>query len=226
MARTSPVFICRHCGRDTPKWQGQCPHCDEWNTLEAGIAPRSRAAAAGPVATPRALDSTLAEAVGRLSSGQEELDRVFGAGIVPGSVTLLGGDPGIGKSTLLLQVAAHVAASRGVLYASGEESVSQVGLRAQRLGVSATSLRCVSESDLQAITGLASESKVALLVVDSIQTVQTAAAVGSAGGVAQLRESTAELVRFAKSTATAVVIIGHVTKEGMIAGPRMLEHLV
>ena len=172
MARTSPVFICSHCGKDTPKWQGQCPHCDEWNTLEAGIAPRNRATPAA-VATPRSLDSAMAEVSARLSSGQEELDRVFGGGIVPGSVTLLGGDPGIGKSTLLLQVAAHVAASGGVLYASGEESVSQVGLRAQRLGVSATSLSCVSESDLQAITALATERKAALLVVDSIQTVQT-----------------------------------------------------
>jgi DNA repair protein RadA/Sms len=173
----------------------------------------------------------LAEGLGRLASGQEELDRVFGAGIVPGSVTLLGGDPGIGKSTLLLQVAAHVAATNGVLYASGEESVSQVGLRAQRLGLAGPSravpsLTCVSESELQVIITLASERKVALLVVDSIQTVQTASAAGSAGGVAQLRECTAELVRFAKSTSTAVIIIGHVTKEGMIAGPRMLEHLV
>jgi DNA repair protein RadA/Sms len=225
MARTSPVFICRHCGRDTPKWQGQCPHCDEWNTLEAGIASRPKAVAA-TAATPRSLDSTLADGLVRLGSGQEELDRVFGAGIVPGSVTLLGGDPGIGKSTLLLQVAAHVAGSRGVLYASGEESVSQVGLRAQRLGLSAADLGCVSETDLQAILALASDRKVALLVVDSIQTVQTPAVAGSAGGVAQLRECTAELVRFAKSTATAVIIIGHVTKEGMIAGPRMLEHLV
>jgi DNA repair protein RadA/Sms len=141
-------------------------------------------------------------------------------------VTLLGGDPGIGKSTLLLQVAAHVAGSHDVLYASGEESVSQVGLRAQRLGLSAASLSCVADNDLQAIIALANERKVALLVVDSIQTVQSAGVAGSAGGVAQLRECTAELVRFAKSTATAVVIIGHVTKEGMIAGPRMLEHLV
>src|SRR3569833_2856903 len=226
MARTSPVFICRPCGRDPPKWQGKCPHCDEWNTLEAGIAPRARAPVAGWVAAPRLLDATLAEGPGRLTSGQEELDRVFGAGIVPGSVTLLGGDPGIGKSTLLLQVAAHVATSHGVLFASGEESVSQVGLRAQRLGLAGTSLRCVSETDLQAIIGLASEAggpagqpggamgerKVALLVVDSIQTVQTTSAAGSAGGVAQLRECTAELVRFAKSTSTAVIIIGHVTK--------------
>jgi DNA repair protein RadA/Sms len=225
MARTSPVFICRHCGRDTPKWQGQCPHCDEWNTLEAGIAPRVKAVAS-PAATSRSLDSSLSDGVVRLPSGQDELDRVFGAGIVPGSVTLLGGDPGIGKSTLLLQVAAHVAASRAVVYASGEESVSQIGMRAQRLGLAGAALSCVSETDLQAITALALERKAALLVVDSIQTVQTASAAGSAGGPAQLRECTAELVRFAKSTGVAVIIIGHVTKEGMIAGPRMLEHLV
>jgi DNA repair protein RadA/Sms len=226
MARTSPVFICSACGRDTPKWQGQCPHCDEWNTLEAGIPTRTKSAAAGPTPVPRPLDSTLGAGPERLSCGQDELDRVFGGGIVPGSVTLLGGDPGIGKSTLLLQVAAYVAGSHSVLYASGEESVSQVGLRAQRLGLSAASLTCVADNDLQAIIALANERKVALLVVDSIQTVQSGGVAGSAGGVSQLRECTAELVRFAKSTATAVVIIGHVTKEGMIAGPRMLEHLV
>jgi DNA repair protein RadA/Sms len=180
----------------------------------------------GPMPVPRPLDSTLDTGPGRLATGQEELDRVFGAGIVPGSVTLLGGDPGIGKSTLLLQVAAHVAGSHGVLYASGEESVSQVGLRAHRLGLAAAALICVSETDFQVILTLATERKAALLVVDSIQTVQSAAAAGSAGGVAQLRECTAELVRFAKSTGIAVLIIGHVTKEGMIAGPRMLEHLV
>jgi len=234
MPRTSPVFICSACGRDTPKWQGQCPHCDEWNTLEAGIAPRLRATPAA-AASPRTLDLLTPQ---RLGTGQEELDRVFGGGLVPGSVTLLGGDPGIGKSTLLLQVAAHVAGSQGVLYASGEESVSQVGLRAQRLGLAASALNCVAETDLQAIIALASdravskgipsgdERKVALLVVDSIQTVQSPTVAGTAGGVAQLRECTAELVRFAKATSTAVLIIGHVTKEGMIAGPRLLEHLV
>jgi DNA repair protein RadA/Sms len=223
MPRTSPVFICSACSRDTPKWQGQCPHCDEWNTLEAGIAPRQRAPAA---AVARPLDANLAAAAQRLGTGQEELDRVFGAGIVPGSVTLLGGDPGIGKSTLLLQVAAHVAGSHGVLYASAEESVSQVGMRAQRLGLAAAALDCIAETDLQAIITLAGERKVALLVVDSIQTVQSSAVAGAAGGVAQLRECTADLVRFAKTTSTAVLIIGHVTKEGMIAGPRLLEHLV
>ena len=151
---------------------------------------------------------------------------MFGGGIVPGSVTLLGGDPGIGKSTLLLQVAAHAAGSQGVLYASGEESVSQVGLRAQRLGLAASALNCVAETDLQSIITMAGDRKVALLVVDSIQTVQSPTVAGTSGGVAQLRECTAELVRFAKTTSTAVLIIGHVTKEGMIAGPRLLEHLV
>jgi len=145
---------------------------------------------------------------------------------VPGSVTLLGGDPGIGKSTLLLQVAAHVAGSAAVLYASGEESVEQVGLRAARLGLSAAGLGVVAESELEAIRSLTTERKAVLLVVDSIQTVQSSAVATSAGAVSQLRECTAELVRFAKSTGTAVLIIGHVTKEGTIAGPRVLEHLV
>jgi DNA repair protein RadA/Sms len=162
----------------------------------------------------------------RLASGQEELDRVMGGGIVPGSVTLLGGDPGIGKSTLLLQVAAHLAGTSGVLYASGEESVSQIALRAQRLGLDGTGVEVVAESGLEAILELATQRKGGLLVVDSIQTIQSGTVESSAGAVSQLRECTAELVRFAKSTATAVIIIGHVTKEGAIAGPRMLEHLV
>jgi DNA repair protein RadA/Sms len=162
----------------------------------------------------------------RIASGQEELDRVLGGGIVAGSVTLLGGDPGIGKSTLLLQVAAHVAASLGVLYASGEESVGQIAARAQRLGLAAAGLGLVTENDLEAILTLASERQTPLLVVDSIQTVQLAGLTAGIGAVTQLRECTAELVRYAKSTGTAVMLIGHVTKEGAIAGPRMLEHLV
>jgi DNA repair protein RadA/Sms len=150
----------------------------------------------------------------------------MGGGIVPGSVTLLGGDPGIGKSTLLLQVAAHVAGSSPVLYASGEESVSQLGLRAQRLGIDGQGLEVAAESSLDAILTLVSERKAALLVVDSIQTIESNTVATSAGAVSQLRECTAELVRYAKSTATAVIIVGHVTKEGTLAGPRMLEHLV
>jgi DNA repair protein RadA/Sms len=227
MARSSPVFVCSECAGETLKWQGQCPHCSAWNSLEQRVAPaRSGGGTAGPRPVPRALDSDVAAAEARLGSGQEELDRVLGGGIVPGSVTLLGGDPGIGKSTLLLQVAAHVAGSQRVLYASGEESVAQVGGRAKRLGVSAGGLDVVTESDLDAIQALATDRKVSLLVVDSIQTMQIGAIAASAGAVTQLRECTAALVRFAKSTGIAVMLIGHVTKEGAIAGPRVLEHLV
>jgi DNA repair protein RadA/Sms len=223
MARSSPVYVCSECAGETLKWQGQCPHCSAWNSLEQRAAAR---AGASPRSTPRRLDAELAAADERLGSGQGELDRVLGGGIVPGSVTLLGGDPGIGKSTLLLQVAAHVGGAKRVLYASGEESVAQVGGRAKRLGVRADELAVVTETDLDSILAQAAERKADLLVVDSIQTVQLDSVGTSAGAVAQLRECTAALVRFAKSTGTAVMLIGHVTKEGTLAGPRMLEHLV
>lgn len=225
MARISPVFICRSCGGETLKWQGQCPHCAEWNSLEqrAGRSPEG----VGRVAAEPRLIGTGPEGLEeRQGAGQEELDRVFGGGIVPGSVTLLGGDPGIGKSTLLLQVAAHVAATQPVLYATGEESVAQVDGRARRLGLAAASLAVVTENDLESILALAAQRKARLLVVDSIQTVQLSALGSSAGAITQLRECTAELVRFAKGSSTAVMLIGHVTKEGAIAGPRVLEHLV
>ena len=235
MARASPVFVCTACSGETLKWQGQCPLCGEWNSLEQrASSPRHAAGRGAPrgaarpleAASPRRLDAALAGIDKRLASGHEELDRVMGGGIVPGSVTLLGGDPGIGKSTLLLQVAAHVAATNAVVYASGEESVSQVALRAQRLGIDGQKLEVIAESSLDTILALASERKGTLLVVDSIQTIESNTVATSAGAVSQLRECTAELVRYAKSTATAVIIIGHVTKEGTIAGPRMLEHLV
>jgi DNA repair protein RadA/Sms len=164
-------------------------------------------------------------AVARIATGTQELDRVLGGGIVPGSVILLGGDPGIGKSTLLLQVAASVAGSRAVLYASGEESVAQVSLRGERLSLGAATVGVLAETDLAAILAFSSERGAALLVIDSIQTVQSASG-APAGAVSQLRECTAELVRFAKTSGTAVIIVGHVTKEGTIAGPRLLEHLV
>jgi len=219
------MFVCAACGGETLKWQGQCPLCGEWNSLEQRSDARARPA---PAAAAVALNAGVASArdAQRLPSGAAELDRVLGGGIVPGSVILLGGDPGIGKSTLLLQVAAFVAASRAVLYASGEESIAQVGLRAQRLALSADRLSLVAETDLAAILALSAQARAVVLVVDSIQTVQSTAAGVPAGAVSQLRECTAELVRFAKSTGTAVIIIGHVTKEGTIAGPRMLEHLV
>jgi len=233
MARASPVFVCNACGGETLKWAGQCPLCGEWNSLEQR-SPAARGATPGartggprsPDTPPVPLQAALQGLEQRVGSGQEELDRVMGGGIVPGSVTLLGGDPGIGKSTLLLQVAAHVAASRPVLYASGEESVAQVAARAARLGLGGQGLEVVAESALEGILDLAGGRKAALLVVDSIQTAQSGSVGASAGAVPQLRECTAELVRYAKASATAVIIIGHVTKEGAIAGPRMLEHLV
>ena len=226
MARSNPVFVCTACAGETLKWQGQCPLCGEWNCLEQRTVPRASARTGQTSAAPRTLDRTLAGGLVRLATGQQELDRVLGGGLVPGSVTLLGGDPGIGKSTLLLQVAAHVGGTGSVLYASGEESVEQVGLRGQRLGLTAAGLGVVAESDLETIRALAGDRKASLLVVDSIQTVHSPSVATSAGAVSQLRECAAELVRFAKSTGTAVILIGHVTKEGAIAGPRVLEHLV
>ena len=225
MARPNPSFVCSSCGGETLKWQGQCPLCGAWNSLEQRVSARTRPAAPAAAVTLRA-GGEGREALARFGSGAAELDRVLGGGVVPGSVTLLGGDPGIGKSTLLLQVAAHVAASRAVLYASGEESVAQVSLRAQRLGLAAPTLGLLAETELAGVLAASSERRAALLVIDSIQTVQSGAAPAAAGAVSQLRECTAELVRHAKSTGTAVIIVGHVTKEGTIAGPRLLEHLV
>jgi DNA repair protein RadA/Sms len=229
MARLNPVFVCCACGGETLKWQGQCPLCGEWNSLQERRAPRGRTAPA-PSAATAAVSLTagaqLAAGSERVRTGQAELDRVLGGGIVPGSVILLGGDPGIGKSTLLLQVAAHVAATRPAIYASGEESVVQVGLHAKRLGLAADALGVVAETDLQAILGLAAARQAAVLIVDSIQTLQSGSVPAGAGAVTQLRECTAELVRFAKTGGASVVIVGHVTKEGAIAGPKLLEHLV
>jgi DNA repair protein RadA/Sms len=166
------------------------------------------------------------DAVRRAATGANELDRVLGGGLVPGSVTLIGGDPGIGKSTLLLQIATHCAGAASVLYVSGEESAAQIALRAKRLGLAGAALAVAAETDLDAALGAARERAAKLLVIDSIQTVQAASIDGTVGGVSQLKECTAQLVRFAKSTGTSVLIIGHVTKEGAIAGPRVLEHLV
>ncbi len=235
MARASLVFICDACRGETPKWQGQCPHCGEWNTLTARnvasqprsaqrVAARSQPLVAAATAAP--LPGTDGHDPARWSLGMGELDRVLGGGIVPGSVSLIGGEPGIGKSTLLLQVAAHVGASRSVLYVSGEESAAQIAMRARRLSLGTAGVRAACETDLTSVLALAAEERVALLVIDSIQTMAVSTSDTSAGSVAQLRECTAALVRFAKANDVAVLIVGHVTKEGAIAGPRMVEHLV
>jgi DNA repair protein RadA/Sms len=231
MSKNRTVYVCDACGGRTLQWAGQCPECGGWNTLvEAPVPGRSvkspvRGGYAGETAV-RPLSEVEGEAQPRLGSGLAELDRVLGGGLVAGSVTLIGGDPGIGKSTLLLQSAANLAVSQRVLYVTGEESLEQVGLRARRLGVAGKPLQLAAETGVERLLETAARARPAVLVVDSIQTMFTETLQSAPGSVAQLRESTAMLVRFAKHSGTAVLLVGHVTKEGAIAGPRVLEHMV
>jgi len=220
------VFVCADCGAETLKWQGQCPQCAAWNSLEQRTVARRAAPQAGSSTPAAGLADLAAGNLARLGTGMGELDGVLGGGLIPGSVTLLGGEPGIGKSTLLLQVANHIAATTSTLYLSAEESAAQIGVRARRLGVGASNLRVVADADLDAALARIREERIRLLIVDSIQTVQLASVGTAAGAVTQLRECTAQLVRFAKAEEVSVMIVGHVTKDGAIAGPRALEHLV
>jgi len=228
MAKPRTAFVCSSCGADTPRWTGQCPSCGEWNTLASFTEARAPGGArrAGPVAAAQPISAVAGADDARLATGFGELDRVLGGGLVPGSVTLIGGDPGIGKSTLLLQCAASLAAGQPVLYATGEESVRQVAERARRLALPDARLSVVAETSVERIVEIAGEAAARVLVVDSIQTMSAAGVEAAPGAVTQLRESTASLVRFAKATGTAVFLIGHVTREGVIAGPRVLEHMV
>jgi DNA repair protein RadA/Sms len=230
MAKLKEVFICQNCGASSPKWQGQCATCGEWNTLAAEAVSANPRKAAVSAAKRVDISTSLAiEAVSespRLSTGSTELDRVLGGGLVPGSVTLIGGDPGIGKSTLMLQAAAALNASGPVLYATGEESLKQVALRARRLGLQAATARLITATCVEEVVGAATTLGAQALIVDSIQTMHSERVEAAPGAVSQLRECTAELVRFAKATGTAVLLVGHVTKEGQIAGPRVLEHMV
>jgi DNA repair protein RadA/Sms len=229
MAKSKEVFVCQNCGTASPKWQGQCAGCGEWNTLVSEVLtanPRKTAKGAKNTDASSSLAAeTVVESV-RLSTGSAELDRVLGGGLVPGSVTLIGGDPGIGKSTLMLQAAAALNALGTVLYATGEESLKQVALRARRLGLEAATARLVADTGVEDIVGTAASLAAHVLIVDSIQTMHSERVEAAPGAVSQLRECTAELVRFAKSSGTAVLLVGHVTKEGQIAGPRVLEHMV
>ena len=235
MARPKTSYVCGSCGAHTPQWQGQCPACGAWNALELAVprlggttgarSSRAHVHAAAPGAS-RTVTEVTQETDVRAETGIGELDRVLGGGLVAGSVILLGGDPGIGKSTLLLQAADALSKDQPVLYASGEESVRQVALRSKRLGLHSTTLRLVAETQVEAIIAQAEADKARVLVVDSIQTMQTELSESSPGSAVQVRESAARLVRFAKSSGTVVLIIGHVTKEGLIAGPRILEHMV
>jgi DNA repair protein RadA/Sms len=230
MPKPAVVFVCAECSAETLKWQGQCPQCARWNTLEQRSVTRRNSPASAP-AVPAPVSSLVVEELPRLATGMGELDRVLGGGLIPGSVTLLGGEPGIGKSTLLLQVANHAARATPTLYLSAEESAAQIGARARRLGLKnedgrGAGMRVVADTDLEAIMARAREDSVKLLIIDSIQTVQLQSVGTVAGAITQLKECTAQLVRFAKTEGVSVLIVGHVTKDGAIAGPRVLEHLV
>ena len=229
MARQKTSYVCGSCGATTPQWQGQCPACQAWNTLElaaSSIATQPERRARPGRAASQTVTEVTEETDLRAACGIGELDRVLGGGLVAGSVVLLGGDPGIGKSTLLLQAADALSRAQPVLYASGEESVRQVALRARRLGLESPTLRLVAETRVEGIMEEAVAARARVLVVDSIQTMHTELSESSPGSAVQVRESAARLVRYAKDSGTAVLIIGHVTKEGLIAGPRILEHMV
>ncbi len=231
MAKNRTVYLCGACGARTPKWAGQCPECGEWNTLEATVEAGGGAHRGGFSGSADGASTALGEVEldaesPRWASGSGELDHVLGGGLVPGSATLIGGDPGIGKSTLLLQTAAALATERRVLYVTGEESLQQVGLRARRLELAADGVRLLAETQVERIIELARSERPGVLVVDSVQTVFTEQLQSAPGSVAQIRESAAQLVRYAKQMGAALFLVGHVTKEGQLAGPRVLEHMV
>lgn len=223
MAKEKTVFVCGECGYETPKWMGRCPQCDSWNTLV-----EAQQVATKPFSAPSSaqrLSEVSALPQKRVSSGMEELDRVLGGGLIRGMVALLGGDPGIGKSTLLMQAADALSADSAVLYVSGEESAAQIKLRADRLHVK-NDFSVLCETDLENALAEASAVHAEVLIVDSIQTMCMEESSGAPGSVSQVRAATARLTRFAKETGVVALIVGHVTKDGNIAGPRVLEHIV
>jgi DNA repair protein RadA/Sms len=232
---TKTVYVCRDCGESAPKWQGQCPSCNAWNTLEesrmatssfsGGSAQKNRALAGKSGQIIRLSDVRMEDTV-RWPTGSSEMDRALGGGLVPGAVILIGGDPGIGKSTLTLQAIAAMAQDRPALYVTGEESSAQVASRAQRLDLALESIQVLAETGLETILAHVAHAKPQVIVVDSIQTLYSEQFNSAPGSVVQVRECTAELVRYAKANGVAILIVGHVTKDGSIAGPRVLEHLV
>ncbi|QEC50110.1 DNA repair protein RadA [Baekduia soli] len=237
MARPTTIHVCSSCGHTEARWHGQCPGCGEWNTLVEERAPAARAGGgaaaprrAGPAAVPVALRDVRAETVARLSTGIGELDRVLGGGLVPGSLVLLGGSPGIGKSTLTGMATGNLAgAGRPTLYVSGEESAAQIRMRHERLeteGCRALDVPVLAETDVDAVLATIEAHRPAVCVIDSVQTLSAADLTGAPGSVGQVREVAARLMRAAKTAGTTVILVGHVTKEGSIAGPRVLEHLV
>ena len=228
-AKSKAVYVCGECGGESPKWQGQCSHCNTWNSLSEALierAAQNRFASVAKPSTVASLADLSAVTPDRISSGVDEFDRVLGGGIVSGQVILIGGDPGIGKSTLLLQSLAALGETRKVLYVSGEESAEQIALRAQRLQLGAAHMRVLAEIQLERISATLETEAPELVVIDSIQTMYSDALTSAPGSVAQVRECAAQLARIAKHRSIAIVLVGHVTKEGSLAGPRVLEHLV
>ncbi len=230
MAKARTQYLCQHCGAASPKWVGQCPDCGTWNSLvesvvTAAAKPRGGMSGVASGRIQKLADVGLVEAT-RASTGLSEMDRVLGGGIVPGAVILIGGDPGIGKSTLLLQVLSDLQSRLSTLYVTGEESLQQVHLRAHRLGLKQMDLPVLTETGVEQILAQMQALRPGFVVIDSIQTLYTDALDSAPGSVSQVRECASQLVRYAKSTQTTVVLVGHVTKEGAIAGPRVLEHMV
>src|ERR671923_998898 len=229
MPRSATLFACSACGHETPKWHGRCPGCGEWNTIveETRTAPAGSSRKASRALRPVPLGEVRAERVERLTTGIGELDRVLGGGLVPGSLVLIGGSPGIGKSTLTSGALGNLAAAgRKVLYVSGEESAAQVKLRAERLGPHALSVPIVADTDLDAVIATLEAERPDVCVVDSVQVLYDPALTGAPGSVSQVREVAGRLMRVAKERGIATLLVGHVTKEGALAGPRVLEHLV
>ena len=237
MAKAKTAYVCTDCGAEHNKWQGQCVECGAWNTLSEFVvqqaqksvaAARQSGYAGGPQAAPRVTPLTEVQVTGesRTLTGIGELDRVLGGGLVDGSVVLIGGDPGIGKSTLLLQMLGTLGARLPSVYVTGEESLAQVASRAQRLDLPLAPLHALAETGIERILEQVAATRPRVLVIDSIQTIWTELLTAAPGSVSQVRESAAKLTRFAKETGTSVFLVGHVTKEGGIAGPRVLEHMV
>lgn len=237
MSKSKVLYSCTECGAQQPKWSGQCPDCGAWNTLiEIAALPRAASGGRGGrfagfageagAAQIQSLSEVTPDDIARQPTGVGEFDRVLGGGLVSGSVVLIGGDPGIGKSTLLLQTLVQVGARQKTLYVTGEESLQQVSLRAHRLNLPIVDVRLLAETRVEAILAQAAQERPQVIVIDSIQTVYTELLQSAPGSVAQVRESAAQLVRYAKHTGTALFVVGHVTKEGTLAGPRVLEHMV
>lgn len=234
--KTRQIYVCEQCGSQSPKWVGQCPDCQSWNSLveeivntakrPAAMQTRSGGYAGAEPSSVVKLHKVPMQTESRVQTGLEELDRVLGGGLVTGSVVLIGGDPGIGKSTLLLQTLCHLSASYSTLYITGEESLQQVKLRAQRLELEQGHLNLLAETNVERMLAIAQTQSPQVVVVDSVQTLYSELLSSAPGSVSQVRESAAEWVRYAKQTGAAVFLVGHVTKEGTLAGPRVLEHMV